>query len=81
MNRTWKLPETLPGEAGEDWCRRAAESIPAEDLMAAVVAYLDRREKRRGSPTWSVIGDITCHGSGVSAAIAARFRREGGVRP
>lgn len=74
--RTWTLPPQVEGESGEDWCCRAAESIPAEDLMVMVVAYLDRREKRRRSPTWSVIGDMTCHGSGVSAAIAARFRRE-----
>ena len=78
--REWTLPERAPGEENEDWCRRAAESIPAESLMRCLVAYLDGRKTRtRGvMPTWSIIGDITGHGSGVSREIASRFREKGG---
>ena len=74
--RTWNLPQPMPGEDNWEWCKRAAATIPADELMCLVVRYLDRREKRRGSPTWSVIGEITGHGSGVSTAIVERFRRE-----
>ena len=72
--RSHVLPEMLPGEANEDWCRRAAESIPAEELMRLLVRHLDRRQKQRKQSVWSFIGDMTGHGSGVSGAIVRRFR-------
>ena len=30
MTQPYTLPDPLPGESNADWCRRAAESIPAE---------------------------------------------------
>lgn len=78
--REWTLPERVPGEENEAWCKRAAESIPAELLMRRLIAYLDRRNTgaRSKTPTWSVVSDVTGHGSGVSQAIVDRFREKGG---
>ena len=78
--REWTLPDRMPGESNEDWCKRAAESIPAESLMRRMIAYLDGRgDKARGKlPTWAVVSDVTGHGSGVSHEIVNRFREKGG---
>jgi hypothetical protein len=77
---TWKLPEKSPDETGDEWCRRAAESIPAEELMRQLVAYLMRDSRKFGegpsarwSRAWSFVSDFTGHGSGISAAIVRRF--------
>lgn len=74
--RTHQLPDMLPGETNAGWCKRAAESIPAEELMKQVIVYFDRRGKRSHLPTWSHIGVITGHGSGVSGAIVDRFHEQ-----
>lgn len=76
MMRTWELPEKRPDEDGFAWCERVAASIPAEDLMRVIIAYLDKKAKRSRFPAWSVIGELTGHGSGVSEAICRRFRTE-----
>jgi hypothetical protein len=80
MTRRYTLPEHLTGEDNWAWCQRAAAAIPAEALMRQLVEYLDKRpisKKRRRAETWSTLGMIFGHGSGVSSAIAERFRVQG----
>lgn len=72
--RTYSLPDQIPGESNGDWCRRAADAIPPEVIVAELIRKLDREEKRRRYPTWSVIGEIIGHGSGVSAAVVEKYR-------
>lgn len=74
MPRGYELPDKDPGESNDDWCNRAAESIPAEVLMRQLIAYLMRKKKWNGA--WSFVGDFTCHGSGVAGAIVRRFLPE-----
>lgn len=73
MSREYTLPEMFPGEANDAWCRRAADCIPPEAIVLAVVAYLERTKRKRHTPTWSVIKDMLGHGSGVSQAIVAKY--------
>jgi hypothetical protein len=75
LTRRYTLPETEPGESDDAWCRRAAAAIPPEEIVRALVRWLDRKKTLR-APTWSYIGDMLGQGSGVSAAIAARYREE-----
>lgn len=75
--RNYDVPEQLPGESNQDWCRRVAEGIPAEEVLHAMVLYFDaesRRRRRSRLDFWSRIGEAMGHGSGVSSAIAERFR-------
>jgi hypothetical protein len=74
IDRNYTLPSLLPGEENWEWCQRAAEVIPPEYVLGSLIDYLDRRERRTGRPAWGLIKKITGHGSGVSAAIAARYR-------
>jgi hypothetical protein len=74
--RDYKLPEKRQDESNAAWCRRAAESIPAESICRQLVMYLLRREKQRKAQAWSVMGQITGHGSGVASAIVDRFQSE-----
>lgn len=76
MKRHHVLPEMLPGEKNDDWCHRAADSIPADELMRSMVRYLERRHEKnkRAATAVEVIGNATGHGSGISWAILHRFR-------
>ena len=70
--RSYKLPDKLPTESNEEWCDRAAASIPPEALLADIVQGMHRLRKRRG-PAWSQMGQLCGHGSGISSAIVKRF--------
>lgn len=46
-----------------------------DELMAAVCDYAEDLPKKKRVPAWSIIGQITQHGSGVSNAIYELYRR------
>jgi hypothetical protein len=73
--RTYKLPDKLPTETNQEWCDRAAASIPAEEIVRMTIEYFHAR-RHHGGPAWSKIGMILDHGSGVSSAIVRRFCRD-----
>jgi len=76
--RRYAVPEQMPGESNSDWCERAAATIPAEEVLHALVLYFDAEARRTNKSRyliWSHIGAAMGHGSGVAAAIAERFRR------
>jgi hypothetical protein len=75
MTRSYKLPEKRTDESNDDWCVRAAASIPAEAIVKELIAWAKRTEKKRKTPAWAVISDITQHGSGISCAIVRRFEK------
>lgn len=77
MTRAYTLPEILPGEDNNAWCRRAADAIPPGEIVRALVAYLDRRETDGLWPTRKVFMEILGHGAGVSAAVAEKYRMKG----
>ena len=45
-----------------------------EKLLEKVCCYAEYKAKRKKVPAWSVIGEIFCHGSGVSSAIYELYR-------
>lgn len=47
-----------------------------DTLMADLMAFVDVCAKRRKQEPWSLIGQITGHGSGVSSAIYELYRRK-----
>lgn len=78
MARAYKLPDLLPGEGNWEWCKRAADAIPAEEIVRALVQRLKEKKPKRGRPArepWSYIGDLLGHGSGVSSAIVEKYSR------
>ncbi len=46
------------------------------ELLASMCDYADRMAKKKRLPAWSIIGDITSHGSGVSSAIYELYSRK-----
>ena len=46
-----------------------------DELLAKICRNAEARAKRKRVPVWSVIGEITGHGSGVSAAIYHLYNR------
>lgn len=77
MKRTYTLPEQLPGEDNWQWCKRAADAIPPEVIVRALVDYLKTRKKARRVEPWSFIGQLLGHGSGVSSAIVDKYETKG----
>lgn len=53
-----------------------------DTLMMRVCDYAESVAKRKRREPWAIIGEITCHGSGVSSAIYELYRRreEGGSK-
>jgi hypothetical protein len=51
------------------------------ELLAKVCDYCERLAKRKRLPPWSIMGDITTHGSGVSGAIYEMYRRLTDAQP
>ena len=45
-------------------------------ILNSVCDYADRMAKKKRLEPWSIIGDITDHGSGVSSAIYELYRRK-----
>ncbi len=45
--RSYRLPDKDPNETNQEWCKRAAKSIPAECLVAQLMDYLNRSPKPR----------------------------------
>jgi hypothetical protein len=45
-------------------------------LLASVCDYAEYRAEKARVPPWSIIGEITSHGSGVSSAIYELYRRQ-----
>lgn len=46
------------------------------ELLASVCEYAERVAKTKRVEPWSIIGAMTCHGSGVSSAIYEIYRRK-----
>lgn len=46
------------------------------ELLSKVCDYAERVAKKKRLEPWSIIKDITCHGSGVSSAIYQLYRRK-----
>lgn len=46
-----------------------------DELLRGMCDYAEFVAKRKKVPAWSVIGEITSHGSGVSCAIYELYRR------
>lgn len=47
-----------------------------DELLAKICRNAALRAKRKRVPAWSIIGEITGHGSGVSSAIFELYNRE-----
>ena len=45
-----------------------------DKLLSQMCRYAERKAKQKRVPPWSIIGDITDHGSGVSSAIYELYR-------
>ena len=54
------------------------EMTDIDKLMMHVCDYAESVAKRKRVPVWLIIGEITCHGSGVSSAIYELYRRREG---
>lgn len=48
-----------------------------DTMLARMCLYAERKAKALGVPPWSVIGEITLHGSGVSSCIYELYRPRG----
>lgn len=46
-----------------------------DKLMTSVCDYAEAQAKKKRCEPWSIIGEITNHGSGVSSAIYELYRR------
>lgn len=46
------------------------------EILKSMCDYARRTAKKKKLPPWSIIGDITGHGSGVSSAIYELYRRK-----
>lgn len=69
----YQLPPKEPDEDNWAWCQRAAASIPAEDIVVALLKRMIAKRKRNASALWSEVAEALCHGSGVSSAVVSRF--------
>lgn len=49
-------------------------------ILARMCLYAERKAKELDVPAWSVIGEITLHGSGVSSCIYELYRPRGDWR-
>lgn len=67
-----KLLETLRGPREE--FRRVL--LDTDTLMADLMSFVEQIAKKRKQPPWSLIGEITNHGSGVSSAIYELYRKK-----
>lgn len=45
-----------------------------DKLLSQMCRYAEREARRKRVPPWSIIGEITDHGSGVASAIYALYR-------
>lgn len=45
-----------------------------DELLRKLCRYAKYKSKHEGVPEWSIIGEITGHGSGVSSAIYELYR-------
>lgn len=73
-----KVIDTLRGP--RESFRRDITDI--DRLMMSVCDYAEQIAKKKRVEPWSIISEITCHGSGVSSAIYELYRRrekEGGA--
>jgi hypothetical protein len=61
------------GETNAEFVKRRADMIDAEELCEKLMRHLHKTAKRKHVPLWSVIGQVTSHGSGISYAITKRF--------
>jgi hypothetical protein len=70
-------PETPRRTDGDNWkwCQQEAEAVDLLELCKAMLTYIIQNRKRadKNLPVWSTLGEITAHGSGVSAALAERL--------
>jgi hypothetical protein len=47
-----------------------------DEILAACMDYFEKIAKKRRLPAWSIVSDVTNHGSGVSSAIYNLYRRK-----
>jgi len=47
-----------------------------DEILASMCDYAERTGRAQQVPPWSIISDITLHGSGVSNAIYKVYRRQ-----
>lgn len=47
-----------------------------DTLLADFMDHVEQLAKKRRQPPWSIVGEITNHGSGVSSAIYELYRRK-----
>jgi hypothetical protein len=74
MPNAEKLEQVLNSLNGpKDVFRKNITDI--DTLMMRVCDYAEAIAKRKRCEPWSIIGEITCHGSGVSSAIYELYRR------
>ena len=70
----------LPDESNWDFCNRLADSIPPAEIVKVLLKFIKRTEMKKGRmrarPLWSIVGDATTHGSGVSSAIVRKYLGE-----
>lgn len=74
----------LEGVSETNWqrCLRLAREIGKTELIRKLLKYIAEKESkvrhRSKLPLWSIVGEATCHGSGVSSAIVELYYPEGG---
>jgi hypothetical protein len=64
--------DSLRGPRGE--FRKAVTDT--DEILANFMAFVEKLAKKRKQPTWSLVGQITGHGSGVASAIYELYRRK-----
>lgn len=47
-----------------------------DEILAACMDYFEKIAKKRRLPAWSIVGEATSHGSGVSSAIYESYHRK-----
>jgi hypothetical protein len=69
------MSEQQQQESNWDRCMRMAAEISKDELIRDLIMYIHthRTRSERGMPLWSLIGDATSHGSGVSTAIMRTY--------
>ena len=73
--RSYKGLTKLPEETNWQFCQRSAAAVPSDEMVKLLLEWILKQPwfKRRRLPLWSIVGELTSHGSGVSSAIVERF--------
>ena len=65
----------LPDETNWQFCQRVAAAVPSDEMTKGLLEWILAQPwfKRKKLPLWSIVGQVTSSGSGVSSAIVQRF--------